>query len=630
MAHKDLLQKAALVRKWSLISTTEAGSGHPTSCLSAADIATYIFNTHFTYDLKNPLNPNNDRFILSKGHAAPLFYTLFALSGAFEVEELKTLRKFTSRLEGHPTPEFLYTDAATGSLGQGLSVGAGLAYLAKHENLPFKTYVLLGDGEVAEGQVWEAANFASYYKLHNLIAIVDVNRLGQSQQTMFEHHLEEYARRFKAFGFETLTIDGHNFSDIQKAVDAAVANKTEKPMAIVARTFKGKGVSFLENNENYHGKAVKKEELAKALFELGEIDDSLRFQLKKPKTTVILGSGATPGSLSNEKKIQRDSGSSTRMTINLDYNLGDEIATREVYGKVLGEIANKNTAIYALDGDVKNSTFSQDFKKAYPHRFVECFIAEQNMVGIAVGMARLGKIPFVSTFAAFLTRAADQIRMAGIGHANIKFVGSHAGVSIGEDGASQMGLEDIALFGTIPGSVILHPSDAVSTAKLIPQLVEHTGISYLRTLRSKTKVIYKTDEKFAIGGSKVLRSSKNDVLTVVAAGITVPEALQAYEELQKEGISIRVIDCYSIKPIDVTALQNALKETKLKTIISVEDHYEHGGLGDMVLSALSTSGAKMVKLAVKKFSHSGKMNELLADAGISTKHIVKTVKEYTK
>ena len=609
---KDLEQKAKLVRTWSLISTTEALSGHPTSCLSAAELGTVLFNNYLTYDLKNPLNPYNDRFVLSKGHAAPLLYTLFAIAGAYPLEELKTLRKFGSRLEGHPTPKYPYAEAATGSLGQGLSVGAGLALLAKRENLPFKTYVLLGDGELAEGQNWEAANFASYNKLDNLIAIADINRLGQSQATMFGHRLEEYIARFKAFGFKAIAIDGNNLLEVDKAFKLATKNDTGKPFVIIAKTFKGKGISFLEDKDNWHGKPLKKEDLEKALKELGEVDHSLRFQLKKP---LIPSTTGLPRSF---------------QSLTMTYSKGDLHATREVYGQTITELGKLNNNIYVLDAEVKNSTYSQDFLKAIPQRFIECFIAEQNMIGLAVGLSRLHKIPFVSTFAAFLTRATDQIRMARIGEANLKIVGSHAGVSIGEDGPSQMALEDFAIFGAIPDSIIFHPSDAISTAKIIPHMVNHTGISYLRTLRIKTPVLYDAKEEFPIGGSKILRKSTKDVLSVVAAGITVIEALKAYEELKKQDINIRIIDCYSIKPIDVKTLKQSLKETKEKIIITVEDHFEHGGLGDFVLSAVSDTGCKVKKIAVTKISSSGKPEELIDDAGISSRHIVERVKKIIK
>jgi transketolase len=468
---EELRKKANLVRKWCLISTTQAGSGHPTSCLSAADAAAVLFDRYFTYDLDDPLNLYNDRLVLSKGHAAPLLYTLFGMAGAYPLEELKTLRKFGSRFEGHPVPKYKYAEAATGSLGQGLSVGAGLALIAKREGYGSKTYVLTGDGELAEGQIWEAANFAAHEKLDNLIAILDINRLGQSQETMFGHNIDEYIRKFKAFDFEVIAIDGHNYEEIDQALQA-VQKPNGKPYAIVMKTFKGHGVSFLENKDGWHGKALKKDELEKALKELGTIDDTLRFQLKQPQQN----------KLPQFAVGINDTG--------ITFEPGKEYATREVFGEVLAKLGEQNKAIYALDGDVMNSTFTETFKKAHPGRFVEAYIAEQNMVSVAAGLSRMGKIPFVATFAAFLTRAADQIRMARVSEANIKFIGSHVGVSIGEDGPSQMGLEDIALFGALPDSVVLQPCDAVSTAKLVPQMAKHQGFSYMLTLRPKTQLLY--------------------------------------------------------------------------------------------------------------------------------------------
>lgn len=604
-----LQQKANLVRKWCLMSTTEAGSGHPTSCLSAADITTVLFDKYFTYDLKEPLNIYNDRFVLSKGHAAPLLYTLFGLSNAYDINDIKTLRKYGSKFEGHPVPKFEYTEAATGSLGQGLSVGAGLALLGKREKLPFKTYVLMGDGELAEGQVWEAANFASFHQLDNLVAILDINRLAQSGETMFGHHMEQYANRFESFGFEVRIIDGHDFEEIDNALEEAVNNKSGKPFAIVAETLKGKGISFLEDKDGWHGKALKKEELDKAVKELGNIDDNLRFGLKKPE------------------QVKLAEHSNADVSIDMPFENDKEYATREVFGEALTKLGEKHPDIYALDGDVKNSTFTLDYFKAYPDRFVECYIAEQNMVTVAAGLSRLGKIPFVATFGAFLTRAADQIRMARVSEANIKFVGSHVGVSIGEDGPSQMGLEDIAMFGAVPDSVILQPADGVSTTKLVGEMVKHHGFVYMRTLRPKTKVLYEANEEVKIGGSKILKQSEDDVLTIAATGITVFEALNAAAELEKENIYVRVIDCYSINPVDKNTLIKSLQETKQKIIITVEDHYEHGGLGDYVLAAVDNTDSNVIKMAVTHISQSGKQEELLKDAGIDASSIVKKVKE---
>ena len=607
----DLEQKAKLVRKWCLVSTTEAGSGHPTSCLSAADITTVLFDRYFRYDLNNPLNLYNDHFVLSKGHAAPLLYTLFGMAGAYPLEELKTLRKFDSRFEGHPVPKYKYADAATGSLGQGLSVGAGLALVAKREGYESKTYVLTGDGELAEGQIWEAANFAAHEKLDNLVAILDINRLGQSQETMFGHHIREYVKKFKAFDFEVITINGHKYEEIDEALQAT-QKPNGKPFAIIAKTFKGYGVSFLKNKDGWHGKALKKEELDKALKGLEPIDDDLRFELKKPPQT----------------SLPSKAGVTTAKTS--DFEQGKEYATREVFGDVLAKLAEQNKEIYALDGDVMNSTFTQTFKKAHAERFVECYIAEQNMVSVAAGLSRMGKVPFVATFAAFFTRAADQIRMARVSEAKIKFIGSHVGVSIGEDGPSQMGLEDISLFGTIPDCVVLQPCDAVSTAQLVPQMMTHNDFAYMRTLRPKTALLYKNEDTFDIGGSKVLRQSDNDVLTVAATGITVFEALKAADELQKENISIRVMDCYSIHPVDSATLKKCINETKQKIVITVEDHFEHGGLGDFVAAALSDQQGQVIKMAVQKISQSGTMDELLNDAGIDSAHIVEKAKSLLK
>ncbi len=620
----DWEKKANLLRKLILTSTTAAGSGHVTSSFSAVELGTVLFDKYFSYDLDNPLSLTNDRFVLSKGHASPLFYGLYAMSGAFPLEDLQTLRKLGSNLEGHPTSHFKYTDAATGSLGQGLSVGNGLAYYLKDQRPKTKdqknpkVFVMLGDGECAEGQVWEAANFASYYKLNNLIAIADINRLGQSQATMFGHQMNNYQKRFEAFGFETVVIKGHNLTEIDNAFTQAVENRTGKPFIILAETVKGKGVSFLEDKDGWHGKALKKEDLEKALAELGEVDESVRFELRKPE---VIASVAKQ----SDKKIATSS-TTPRNDILFDFKKGEEVGTREVYGKALSQLAREDERIFSLDADMKNSTFSEDFLKIWPERFIECFIAEQNMVSVAVGLARLGRKPFVSTFASFLTRAADQIRMAAVSRANIAFVGAHVGVSIGEDGPSQMGLEDIALFGTIPDSIVLQPSDVVSMTKLIPHLLSHEHISYLRMLRPKTPVLYENDEEFSVGGSKVLRSTAKDVLTVAATGITVHEALKAQQELEKEGIMIRVIDCYSIKPVDKTTLRFCLSETLKSIIITVEDHYEHGGLGDFVLAAMSERGGTVYKMAVDHISRSGTKDELLSDAKISASAIVQKVK----
>ncbi|OQP59435.1 transketolase [Niastella vici] len=600
-------EEAKLIRKWCLVSTTAAGSGHPTSCLSAADITAVLFDKYFTYDISNPLNINNDRFVLSKGHAAPLLYTLFGMCNAYDLNELKTLRQLNSRFEGHPVPKYKFAEAATGSLGQGLSVGAGLALVAKREKLPYTTYVLCGDGELAEGQVWEAANFASYHRLNNLIVILDINRLAQSGETMFGHHMNEYEQRFRAFNFRVFTIDGHNYEQIVQALEQAHNHAGQQPVAIIAETIKGKGVSFVENKDGWHGKALKEEELKKALDELGNINDSIRFNLRKPTQTPAASSPINTA-------------------VRLEFDNSKTYATREIFGQALSQLTQNTPGIYVLDADVKNSTFTEDALKTTPERFVECFIAEQNMVSVGVGLSRIGKIPVMATFGAFFMRAADQIRMARVSEANIKFVGSHVGVSIGEDGPSQMALEDIAFFGALPDTVILQPCDAVSTVNLVSRMIEHSGIVYMRTLRPKTKLLYKPGEAFTIGGSTIVRQSPDDVLTVAATGITVFEALQAAELLKQENINIRIVDCYSIKPVDKQTLLNCLQATRLKCIITVEDHFEHGGMGDFIAAAIATEGDYVVKMAVTKISQSGKQDELLKDAGIDAAAIVARVK----
>lgn len=607
---EKLKEIAKFIRYLILISSSEAGSGHPTSSLSAVEIMTTLFFAgYFKYDLKNPENPNNDRLIFSKGHASPLFYSLFAAAGAITEEEMRTFRKFGSRLEGHPTLNFPFTEAPTGSLGQGLSIGLGMALNAKYlDKLPYKTYVLLGDSEMAEGSVWEALQIANYYKLNNLIGIIDANRLGQSRETLYGHNVEAISKRIAAFGWHTINIDGHSMDEIKKAFSEA-QNVNDAPVMIVAKTFKGRGISFLENKDNWHGKALNTEQLQKALLDLGEIDKKIKGILKKPQIIQI-----SKQSIGKIKPIS--------------YQPEELVATRKAYGEALVRIASKYPEVVVLDAEVSNSTFSENFKKSFPEKFFEMFIAEQNMVNAAMGLSKRGKIPFVSTFAAFLSRAFDQIRMSQYANSNIKFIGSHAGVSIGEDGSSQMGLEDIAMFRSLLNSVVLYPSDAVSAEKLVEEAVKHKGNVYIRTTRNATPVIYNNDENFPIGGSKTLKSSKKDVATIVTAGITLHEALKAHEELKKENILVRVVDLYSIKPLDVKTLEKAAKETK--AIITVEDHFEAGGIGEAVKSALSENLTKIYSLTVRKMPKSGKPQELLVYEKISADAIYNKVKKVIK
>ncbi len=594
------------LRIHSIEATTAAGSGHPTSCCSAADLVATLFFGQMRYDAKNPHFYNNDRFILSKGHAAPLLYAAWAENGFIPVAGLATLRQFNSELEGHPTPRLAFADVATGSLGQGLSVGVGIALAARLDKLDYNTYVLLGDGEIAEGSVWEAASLAGIYKLNNLIAIVDANRLGQSEATAFGHHIEIYRDRFEAFGWRVEDIDGHDIEEIAEVLGGVGLD--DKPLAIIAKTYKGAGVSFLQDKDGWHGKPLNKEEAAKAIAEL------------QPSAKSGIGVAIPAPS-----KLPEPANTVPANYPPINYTLGDKIATREAYGTALARLGEADLRIVAVDGDTKNSTFADKFFKKFPERSTECYIAEQNMVGVATGFGARSKVPFASTFATFFTRAYDQIRVAGISQANIKLVGSHVGVSIGEDGPSQMALEDLAMMRAVVGSTVLYPSDAVATEKLLEQMALGKGVYFLRTSRPKTPVIYGNDEKFPIGGAKVLRQNAGDKVTIVAAGVTLFEALKAADQLKSEGINVTVIDAYSIKPLGKDVILAAAKKT-VNTVITVEDHYSEGGLGDAVAGELSVEGIKVHKLAVVGMPHSGKAEELLAKFGIDAAGIVKKVK----
>lgn len=611
MINEEKIEKleklARLIRYLILTSTTQAGSGHPTSSLSATDLMTaLLFGRVFRFDIENTGHPNNDRLIFSKGHASPLFYALWAAAGKVTETELMMLRKFGSPLEGHTTVAFPYVEASTGSLGQGLSIGFGMALNAKYlDKLPYRTYVLLGDSEMSEGSQWETIQIAAHYKLDNLIGIIDVNRLGQRGETMYGHDLKAYERRISSFGWETIVINGHSFPEILHAYGKAL-NVSEKPVMIIAKTIKGKGVSFIEGVSNWHGKTLNKEELSRALGELGKVNTSVKGEIKKPED------------LRHEEAVPEKADE-------ISYTPDKPVATRRAYGNALVRIFPQFPSMVVLDAEVGNSTCAEIFKKKYPERFFEMYIAEQNMVGAALGLSCRGKIPFISTFAAFFTRAFDQIRMSQYSNTNIKFAGSHAGVSIGEDGPSQMGLEDIAMFRTTLNSVVLYPSDAVSTERLVEEAIKHKGIVYIRTTRKDTPILYGKEEEFVIGGSKVLRRSKGDLASVIAAGITLHEALHAYEELKKEGIPIRIIDLYSIKPIDRKNLEEAARETR--AIITVEDHFVEGGIGEAVRSALAELAVPVHTLAVRKMPKSGKPAELLDYEKISRGAIIGKVKE---
>lgn len=607
----QLRARAARLREHSLRATSEAASGHPTSCLSSADLVAALFFDVLRYDPTDPGNPNCDRFVLSKGHAAPLLYAAWAEAGALPVEKLLTLRRIDSELEGHPTPHFAGTVAATGSLGQGLSVGVGLAWNAKQlAQSDQRIYVLCGDGEVAEGSVWEAIALAAHQQLDNLVTIVDVNGLGQSQRTMYGFDVAGYAARFAAFGWHAIPTDGHDMEAIVAAFEEAAATRG-RPVAIIARTKKGQGVAALADKDNWHGKPVPKgADLEQAVAEV-----------RAAAPAVALAPVAKRGA-------SRDGGAPKGRTAMAapEYAADAQVATREAYGTALAKLGSVDPAVTVIDADTKNSTFAERFLAKHPQRYLEAYIAEQNMVGVAVGLSAAGRTPFVSSFACFLTRAFDHIRMAAISRANLKIAGSHCGVSIGEDGPSQMGLEDLAMMRAVPHAVVLYPSDAVSTERLVEAMAAARGIHYLRLTRPKAPVLYGIDEQFPIGGSKVLRKSETDRLTIVAAGVTLIEALGAHALLAKEGIDVRVIDAYSVKPIDADGLRAAARATGGKVLV-VEDHYADGGLGDAVLNALSGEPVTVTKVAVNDLPRSGKPAELLAMFGLDAASIARKVRE---
>jgi transketolase len=568
-------------------ASAKAGSGHPTSSMSAADLAAVLLASHLRYDFDDPKNKANDRLVFSKGHASPLVYGLFRAAGALSEEEFGTYRQFGSRLEGHPVPVLPWVDVATGSLGQGLPIGVGMGLAGKKlDRLPFRVWVICGDSEMAEGSMWEAAEHATFYELDNLTAIIDVNRLGQRGETMHGWDLSSYSDRFRAFGWHAIEIDGHDVEQIDAAYKEAEAT-TGRPTVVVARTIKGKGYSKVENQNGWHGKAIAEE----AVEEMGGIRN-LKLDVAKPEA-------GTPHRFESSKAEWPS------------YELGGKVATRKAYGEALAALGTEDGDVVVLDGEVSNSTFAEIFRDAHPERYLEMYIAEQQMIGAAVGVQVLGWKPFSSSFAAFLSRAYDFVRMAAVSQATMAVCGSHAGVSIGEDGPSQMALEDLAEFRAINGSTVLYPCDGNQTVKLVQTMAGLEGISYLRTTRGDTEVVYGPDEEFPVGGSKTLR--EGDDVAIVAAGITVPEALRAADTLAEEGISARVIDAYSVKPIDGATLA-ALR----MPIVTVEDHRAEGGLGEAVLAALAEARATthVELLAVRELPHSGKPAELLAAAGI--------------
>jgi transketolase len=591
----------------SIRTAAAAKSGHPSSGMSAADLMAVLVAKYLRYDFDNPDDLRNDKLVFSKGHASTLLYAIFRAAGAIDDEELLTYRQHGSRLEGHPTPVIPWVDVATGSLGQGLPIGVGMALGAKYlDKAPTRVWVLHGDSEMAEGSVWEAYEHAGHYELDNLVAVLDVNRLGQRGETMVGWNVDVYKARAEAFGWHAIEVDGHDVEAIDRAYAEAIAT-TGRPTVVIAKTIKGSGVSAVADKPGFHGKAL--DDPDAAIAELGGVRN-LQIDVAKPEGDAISLPSA-PGPL----ELPR-------------WEVGEEVATRLAYGEALKAVGAADGRVVGLDGEVSNSTYAEIFAKAFPDRYFEMFIAEQQLIAAAVGLQTRGWKPFASTFAAFFSRAYDFVRMAAISQANLRLAGSHAGVSIGEDGPSQMALEDIAALRAVNSSTVLHPCDANQTAQLVAQMADLDGISYLRTLRPATPVLYEADDDFPIGGSKVPRSSDDDEVAIVAAGITVHEALKAADALAAEGVNARVIDAYSIKPIDAETVRDAAEATGGR-IVTVEDHWPEGGLGEAVLAAFADAEERpRVKvLAVSGMPHSGKPAELLAAAGIDADHIAQAARE---
>jgi len=616
---KDIANK---MRISSIEMTNASNSGHPTSCCSAAEIMSVLFFNVMKYKASDPRNPAADRFVLSKGHAAPILYAAWKEAGLYSRDDLLTLRKIDSDLEGHPTPRLPFVDVATGSLGQGLSSAAGMAWVAKNiDKSSYRTYCLIGDGESSEGSIWEAMAFASHYHLDNLVAVIDVNRLGQSEAAPLQHQLDVYEARAKAFGWNALVVDGHDVEALCKAF-AVAANTKGQPTCIVAKTFKGQGLNGIADEDNWHGKPlggkaqVYIDQLTEQIHNLH--DGIIKPQAPEDVLPVLEGTPAHPPHLLSQAPA---------------YKHGDKIATRAAYGTALQKMGKGYDRVIALDGDTKNSTFSIKFRDAFPARFIECFIAEQNLVGVAIGAASRDRtVAFVSTFAAFLSRAYDQIRMGAISMTNCNFVGSHAGVSIGEDGPSQMALEDIAMFRSIPGASVFYPSDAVSCERAVELAANTKGICFIRTSRPNTEVIYGNDEEFRVGAGKVVKKSNNDQVLVIGAGVTLYEGLKAAQTLAEEGVGVRVLDPFTIKPLDAKLIIDNAKQCG-RRVVTVEDHYPEGGLGDAVASVLAQHpGEKILlkKLAVTGVPRSGPSAVLLDTFGISANCVAQAVRQILK
>jgi len=612
---KDLANKLRIL---SIQMTNASKSGHPTSCASMAELTSVLFYHTMKYKVNSPRDPSSDRFVLSKGHSAPILYAAWALAGLFPESELMNLRKIDNDLEGHPTPRLSFIDVATGSLGQGLSIAAGMAYTAKNfDKASYRVYCLMGDGESAEGSVMEAANFASYYNLDNLVGIIDVNRLGQSAATSLQHELLTYQMRWQSYGWYAIVIEGNSVEHIIKAFNEAATIKG-RPVMILAKTFKGAGIPGISNEDNWHGKAI------------GAISEEKINAIKAEMSCDF--EGLTGVGVNTQVPVDDAPPLDTapiKMWEGPAYKEGDKVATRNAYGTALAKLGNSSGRIIALDGDTSNSTFSITFRKAHPERFVECFIAEQNMVGVGIGCATRDRtVAFASAFACFLSRAYDQIRMGAISQTKLKMAGSHVGVSIGEDGPSQMALEDIAMFRAVNNCHVFYPSDAVSCERAVELAANIQAMCYIRTSRPATLAVYSNDEKFEVGKGKVVRESDSDKCLLVGAGITLHECLKAYDELKKDGVNVRLFDPFCLKPIDAEGIVSNAQACGGK-VITVEDHYPEGGLGEAVCGVTSMlPGVCVKRLAVTGLPRSGPPAELIDLFGISARHIVKAVKEF--
>ncbi|EYB88659.1 hypothetical protein Y032_0243g3484 [Ancylostoma ceylanicum] len=608
----DLEDCANRMRISAIEMTCASKSGHPTSSTSAAEVVSTLFFHEMKYDIANPKCPSADRFVLSKGHACPILYAAWEEAGLLSKDQVMSLRKINSDIEGHPTPRLNFIDVATGSLGQGLSCAAGMAYVGKYiDKASYRVYCLMGDGETAEGAVWEAAAFSSKYKLDNLVAIVDVNRLGQSQETALGHHVEIYQARFAAFGFEAIIVNGHDVEEIITAFERA-RNTKDKPTAIIAKTLKGMGIDGIADQENWHGKPVPADKV-----------NAIKARLhgsQKGKLVAKKPAGDAP-------KVDLQIGSIKMAPPN--YKKGDKVATRAAYGTALAKLGDANPRVIGLDGDTKNSTFSEKLLQKHPNQFIECYIAEQNLVGVAVGaQCRDRTIPFTSTFAAFFTRACDQIRMAAVSFANLKCAGSHVGVSIGEDGPSQMALEDLAMFRALPGSTVFYPTDGVSAERATELAANIKGIVFIRTGRPALPVLYANDEPFAVGKAKVLKQSPGDKIVLIGAGVTTYECMKAAEQLEKEGVNCCIIDPFTIKPLDQATIVEHANRVGGR-ILTVEDHYPAGGIGETVSAAVADhTNIRVRSLCVQNVPRSGPPDDLLDMFGISARHIVEAVKKY--